>query len=101
VSALQQSVDPDADNQMWQRQEGEADFGRLEGGPVRPTLKLLQVYSLDVATSQIFYMSDQGIGILPCIVWKPRDEVLEALIVPGVVCQSRESFKRIRILRLS
>jgi hypothetical protein len=66
-----------------------------------PTLKLLQVHGLDVATSQIFYMSDQGIGILPCIVWKPRDEVLEALIVPGVVCQPPESFKRIRILQLS
>jgi hypothetical protein len=44
---------------------------------VGPTLELLQIDSLDIAASQVLYVGDQGIGILPGIVWEPRNKVLE------------------------
>jgi hypothetical protein len=51
-----------------------------------PTLKLLQVHSFDISTSQIFYVGDQGFGILLGVFWEPRDEVLEVRVGPGVAC---------------
>jgi hypothetical protein len=52
----------------------------------RPTLKLLKIDSLDIAAGQVLYVGDQSIGILPGVVWEPRNEVLEVRICPGVAC---------------
>jgi hypothetical protein len=52
----------------------------------KPTLKLLQVNSFDIATSKILHMGDQGVGILPGAFREPRNEVLEVRVGPGVAC---------------
>jgi hypothetical protein len=51
-----------------------------------PTLKLLEVYGLDVSLGQVLYVGDQSIGILPGVLWEPRNEVLKVRIRPGVAC---------------
>jgi hypothetical protein len=49
-------------------------------------LKLLEVYGLDVSLGQVLYVGDQSIGILPGVLWEPRNEVLKVRIRPGVAC---------------
>lgn len=66
-----------------------------------PTLQLLQIHGLDISTRQVLHMSEEGIGILLSLRWKPRNEGLKVRIGPRIACKSPETIKRIRILRLS
>jgi hypothetical protein len=49
-----------------------------------PTLKLLEIDSLYIATSQVLYVSDESVCILLGVFWEPRYEVLEVRIAPRV-----------------
>jgi hypothetical protein len=64
-------------------------------------LELLQIHSLDISTSQVFYMVDQRLGIFLGVFWERCDEVLEVRIGPGVACQAGKTLECVRILRLS
>lgn len=70
--------------------------GRLVHG--RPTLELLQVYSLDVSTGQVLHVSEQGFGVGPRLFGKRRNQVLESRIMPRVASKFCETVERIRIL---
>jgi hypothetical protein len=47
-------------------------------------LELLQIHSLDIAPSQIFYVGDESVRILLRVLWEPGDELLELRIGPRV-----------------
>lgn len=52
----------------------------------KPTLELFEIDGLDIATCQILYVGDQGVGVLSGVVWEPRYEGLEVRVCPGVTC---------------
>lgn len=47
-----------------------------------PTLKLLQIHSLNISSCQILHMSKERIGIMLSLRWEPRNEVLEIRVGP-------------------
>jgi hypothetical protein len=49
-----------------------------------PTLELLQIHSLDIAPSQIFYVGDESVSILLRVLREPGDKLLELRIGPRV-----------------
>ena len=65
----------------------------------QPTLELLQVGSLDIATGQVLDMGDEGVGILCGVVWKVGNEGLKVGVGPRIAGESCETVKCIRILR--
>jgi len=58
----------------------------MGGRALEPTLKLLEIDGLDVSLGQVLDVGDQSMGILPGVLWEPRNKVLEVGICPGVAC---------------